>query len=162
MRNIPHVLGGLRTWRQRRQLTQAQLAARAGSTQARISGLECGRRSPTLRTLNKIASALDVTPMVLLTLFNDAGQNREVADRIAHSVVTGERALSRSELQLADEVGSLVIQKLRAHHARGRLRYTRTRWEAAHRARWVRQVQGRRTVEQILKRIDTRLAMLRQ
>jgi transcriptional regulator with XRE-family HTH domain len=39
-------------------LTQAQLALRAGTTQAAVSRLECGELSPTLVTLERLLDAL--------------------------------------------------------------------------------------------------------
>ena len=45
--------------RERRGLTQAQLAARCGVDQGDISRIERGATSPTARTLQRIAEALD-------------------------------------------------------------------------------------------------------
>ncbi len=47
-------------------LTQAELAARSGTSQPAIANLEAGRRTPTLITLGKLAQALgrDVTLVV--------------------------------------------------------------------------------------------------
>lgn len=44
--------------RNRRKLTQDQLSERTGFTQSYISGLERGRRNPTVLTLHLFASAL--------------------------------------------------------------------------------------------------------
>lgn len=48
-------------------LTQEELAARCGFSQQYISGLERGRRNPTVMTLFELASALNTTPSVLLS-----------------------------------------------------------------------------------------------
>jgi transcriptional regulator with XRE-family HTH domain len=55
--------------RVRRQagLSQEQLAFRAGVTRNYVGGLERGEKSPTLRTLDKLAEALDISPLDLLT-----------------------------------------------------------------------------------------------
>ena len=47
----------LRTARQRRGLSQAELAARAGTSQPVISAYENGRRDPTTRTLRRLVAA---------------------------------------------------------------------------------------------------------
>ncbi|GIL39918.1 helix-turn-helix domain-containing protein [Roseiterribacter gracilis] len=44
--------------RNRRKLTQDQLSAETGLTQAYISSFERGRRNPTVLTLNELANAL--------------------------------------------------------------------------------------------------------
>lgn len=47
-------------------MTQEQLADRSGFSQQYISGLENGRRNPTVVTLYEIADALGSTPVELL------------------------------------------------------------------------------------------------
>src|ERR1700752_2287290 len=47
----------LRSVRQRRGLTQAQLARRAGASQPVVSAYEHGRRDPTFRTLERLIEA---------------------------------------------------------------------------------------------------------
>ena len=47
----------IRRVRQRRGLTQAQLAARAGTSQPVVSAYEHGRRDPTIGTLAKLVEA---------------------------------------------------------------------------------------------------------
>jgi len=63
MNQIGLRLGG---WRRHRGLTQAVLARRAGLPQAAISSAERGLRDFSLRTLCRLAVALDVTPGTLL------------------------------------------------------------------------------------------------
>jgi transcriptional regulator with XRE-family HTH domain len=48
-------------------LTQEQLSERSGLTQQYISGLEQGRRNPTVVTLFELAQALGTTPAELIT-----------------------------------------------------------------------------------------------
>lgn len=50
-----------------RGLTQEQLSERSGLTQQYISGLEQGRRNPTVVTLFELAQALGTTPAELIT-----------------------------------------------------------------------------------------------
>lgn len=47
-------------------MTQEQLAERSGFSQQYISGLENGRRNPTVVTLYEIAIALDALPVHFL------------------------------------------------------------------------------------------------
>lgn len=47
-------------------MTQEQLAERSGFSQQYISGLENGRRNPTVVTLYEIAAALESKPVELL------------------------------------------------------------------------------------------------
>ncbi|MEW5683978.1 MAG: helix-turn-helix transcriptional regulator [Pseudomonadota bacterium] len=54
-------------FRQARGLTQERLSELSGLTQQYISGLEQGRRNPTVVTLFEIAQALGVTPAELIT-----------------------------------------------------------------------------------------------
>jgi transcriptional regulator with XRE-family HTH domain len=53
--------------RQEKGLTQEQLAERSGFSQQYISGLEQGRRNPTIVTLYELALALGVDYLELLS-----------------------------------------------------------------------------------------------
>src|SRR5262249_47327433 len=50
----------LRSWRQRRGLSQLELAGRSGVSQRPLSFLELGRASPSREMVARLASALDV------------------------------------------------------------------------------------------------------
>jgi transcriptional regulator with XRE-family HTH domain len=52
--------------RQTKGLTQEQLAARSGFSQQHISGLEQGRRNPTIVSLYELAMALGASHMELV------------------------------------------------------------------------------------------------
>jgi transcriptional regulator with XRE-family HTH domain len=54
--------------RRAKGMTQEQLAERSGFSQQYISGLENGRRNPTVVTLYEIATALDVMPVEFLEM----------------------------------------------------------------------------------------------
>lgn len=56
----------LRRLREKLDMTQAELGARAGVSAALIGQIELGRVSPSLKTVNKIASALGVSPCYLV------------------------------------------------------------------------------------------------
>ena len=53
--------------RKERGLTQEQLAERSGLSQQYLSGLERGRRNPTIVTIHELAVALEVSHLELLT-----------------------------------------------------------------------------------------------
>lgn len=53
--------------RRERGLTQEQLAERCGLSQQYLSGLERGRRNPTIVTIYEIAAALGVSHLDLVT-----------------------------------------------------------------------------------------------
>jgi transcriptional regulator with XRE-family HTH domain len=52
--------------RKLRGLSQAELAEKAGLSQPAIGAIEAGKKSPTLRTLEKLAAALGVKVTDLL------------------------------------------------------------------------------------------------
>lgn len=56
--------------REQRDLTQEQLAEASGFSQQYISGLEHGRRNPTIITIYEIAQALGVTHEELVRTAN--------------------------------------------------------------------------------------------
>jgi len=56
-----HIGKTIKRKREEKNLTQAELGQRAGLPQSHICRLEAGMHSPSLRTLEKIASALSVT-----------------------------------------------------------------------------------------------------
>ena len=59
-------LAGLRSVRQRRGLTQRELAARAKTGQQTVCRLETLRRGAYPKTIRKLASALGVAPAELM------------------------------------------------------------------------------------------------
>ncbi len=61
----------LRTLREARGLTQAEVARKAGLTQPSISKYETGKREVTLGTAMRLAAALDITPCQLIELETD-------------------------------------------------------------------------------------------
>jgi transcriptional regulator with XRE-family HTH domain len=63
--------GNVRRIRQKKGLTQEQLAEISGFSQQYISGLEQGRRNPTVVTLYELASALGVSHLDLVRPFRD-------------------------------------------------------------------------------------------
>lgn len=60
----------VRDLRQKRELTQNDLAQRLGVPQSRISEIESGARVPNLMTMLRLAAALDCKPTALLAPFD--------------------------------------------------------------------------------------------
>ena len=61
----------VRRIRQQQGLTQEQLSEKSGFTQQYLSGLESGRRNPTIVSIYQIATALGVNHIVLVTPATD-------------------------------------------------------------------------------------------
>ena len=66
----------LKRWREKRGLTQEQLAHDAGITTSYANQVENGKKVPTLTVILKLALALEVTPSDLLTDFTMAAMKR--------------------------------------------------------------------------------------
>jgi transcriptional regulator with XRE-family HTH domain len=56
----------LRKWREKKDMSQVDLATALGVDRAYISNIENGRMNPTLSTLEKIAGALGISTSELL------------------------------------------------------------------------------------------------
>ncbi len=56
----------LRWWRQRRHLSQAELARRIGVTQSTLSHYESGKRDPTLGIFIALVEELEVDPREIM------------------------------------------------------------------------------------------------
>jgi transcriptional regulator with XRE-family HTH domain len=61
----------VRRFRQQQGLTQAQLSEKSGFTQQYLSGLESGRRNPTIVSIYQLATVLGVDHIALLTPATD-------------------------------------------------------------------------------------------
>jgi transcriptional regulator with XRE-family HTH domain len=66
MAPVERVAMRVKAWRERRGLTQEQLANRAGVSRPYLARLETARQDPKLSTLEKIAKALKVKVAALL------------------------------------------------------------------------------------------------
>lgn len=71
----------LLAWRKRRTLLQEELADKAGISRGEVGHLERGRRKPTLRTLRRLADALEIGPADLLVPGEDLYDNPAGAQR---------------------------------------------------------------------------------
>ena len=52
----------VRFWRKKRGLSQEEFADRADLHPTYVSGIETGRRNPTLRIVERISTALEINP----------------------------------------------------------------------------------------------------
>lgn len=72
--DLVHLLGNnVRRLRVARCLSQEELAFRAGMKRSYLSDLERGMRNPTVRALGRLAKALQVLPIELISDFNTDG-----------------------------------------------------------------------------------------
>ncbi len=61
-------MNGLKSLREQRLITQEELAAASGLAVATVSRLERGKAKPSLKTIRRLAKALDVSPQGLREL----------------------------------------------------------------------------------------------
>jgi transcriptional regulator with XRE-family HTH domain len=107
-------------WRLRRDLTQEELARRAGVPRPNLSAIERGQREVSLKTVRALAAALDVRPGVLVDGIvpqEQEGTNelsREAMERIADAIIQNTPLAEPKEQALADQLKYLVSSRLRA------------------------------------------------
>jgi transcriptional regulator with XRE-family HTH domain len=65
----------LKNFRKERGISQEELAFRAELDRTYISGLECGKRNPTLKILVKLAVSLNMEPSELLINLHSLAEN---------------------------------------------------------------------------------------
>jgi transcriptional regulator with XRE-family HTH domain len=105
----------VRTLRQRAGLTQARLAAAAGTSQPTIAAYESGRKSPTLATLGRLATAAG---MVLTVAFHPPLTREERRSLHLHAAIARKlvedpaRVLARARRNLA----TMRQRNPHAHH----------------------------------------------
>jgi len=142
-------LGG---WRRARNLTQAALAARAGLPQAAISIIEHGNRDISLRTVYRLAAALDITPGTLLDKDPPLPtMSRHDVDAIARAIVTGKRDIPPAQRRLADACAAAMRPTLEACGVPGR---TRARRRGPSSTRAAEQRYGKEAIRNLLQRVD--------
>ncbi len=124
----------LRLTRVRADLTQAELGNLVGTTASQISHYERGRAQPSVKSIQKLAVALDIAPAVLLAKLDDA--DKRLSDLrvsagltqadVANALTLNDRnysAIERGELgltpafaeQLADTFGVTLDQATAAY-----------------------------------------------
>ncbi len=95
----------LRQARRRAQLTQAQLAARAGTSQATISAYERGRKQPSLETFGRLLAAtgsrLAVEPAARPVIQPSAAQHARVGRTLVEVLALAEALPTRHARELS-------------------------------------------------------------
>lgn len=98
--------------RQRRGLTQRELADRAGMTQANVSRIELDKISPTLLTLERLLGAMGETLLLSSTPLDErppGGGNRSIASlRADHDALGPGQRIERAGIlsQMASELSA--------------------------------------------------------
>lgn len=65
----------VRRWRLKRGLSQEEFAHRSDLHPTYVSGVENGRRNPTVKVIGRMAETLDVEPQVLLLPLEPQGNS---------------------------------------------------------------------------------------
>lgn len=97
----------LKTARDLRGLSQAQLAARAGLPPASVSHFESGPRKPSFDNLKALAGALDVTTDYLLGRSDTPQASAATVGRLHRDL----HKLTSKDLELAQDFVDLLIKK---------------------------------------------------
>jgi len=86
----------LKAWRLSKNLTQASLAQKAGLPRPNLADIEAGRRDCTLKTLGRLAYALELRPGELLdhSPHEETALDRHQIDAIARSLFHPEQTLA--------------------------------------------------------------------
>ncbi|MFQ5681350.1 MAG: helix-turn-helix domain-containing protein [Candidatus Omnitrophota bacterium] len=146
----------LRQWRRHKGLTQMQLSRRSGLTQSAISNIENQARHINTRSLSRLSRGLNLSLARLFSLPRNRPlpQGRRRIDRLARCIVDGRFAGNPADDRLCRDIGSLIINKLRAHEKEGRKRYRTKRWNVLSRYLLMEEKYSPCLVRQILARID--------
>lgn len=96
----------LRAARELRQLSQSELAERAGLQPSAISHFEGGRRAPSFDNIKRLADALTVTTDYLLGRVEEMSSAAPAADRLFRKVET----LSAQQLDLLENFADTLRQ----------------------------------------------------
>jgi hypothetical protein len=85
-------------------------------------------------------------------------KDRHALDAIARAIVSGERGLGDTADAIADEVASLMINRLAAAGVAGHRRVAHLRWKAPRRRPRVERQYGRELLDVLIRRTDKHLA----
>ena len=99
--------------RRRTGLTQAQLAEAGGTSQPTIAAYESGKKSPTLRTLRRIARAAGLEPFVVLVPATTREDRRSLA---LHRAIA-DRLIETPDDVLEKALRNLSLMRNRHPHA---------------------------------------------
>jgi transcriptional regulator with XRE-family HTH domain len=147
----------LLAWRRHRRLTQRNLAAQTGLTQAFLSRLEKGRGDPTLSSLRRLATALEIS---VGELVDEAPPrkplDRQALDELARAALhPGTTAAQRHPE--ARVLARLIHERRTAlglYIPKGKGTKVSPGPASVHAARWVRASLGEDQWHALLRRID--------
>lgn len=69
-------------------LTQGELADKSGLDRSYLSLIECGKRSPSVEALEKIASSLEIPFHLLALLATEKGESPRIGEEQIHGLAT--------------------------------------------------------------------------
>ena len=105
------------SWRNRRGLSQADLALKSGVPRPNLSNIERGKKDASLQTLRMLAQALGVTAGTLVDgIPPEPAQDfsREALESIARAVHSGGKLANASHQALAENLRIVAGPRLRA------------------------------------------------
>jgi hypothetical protein len=85
-------------------------------------------------------------------------KDRHALDAIARAIVSGERGLGDAADAIADDIASLMINRLAAARVSGHDRVAHLQWNAPGRSRRVERQHGRELLDVLIQRTDKHLA----
>jgi transcriptional regulator with XRE-family HTH domain len=104
----------LLAWRLYRELTQAELARRTDLPRPNLSNLECGRLEPTLSTIRRLSTALEIPPGHLIDeLPPPLSLDRHELDAIARQAIQA-GAPQRAKHPTARQLGRVIQNQVAA------------------------------------------------
>ena len=96
--------------------------------------------------------------MVQAEAIQELLKDRHALDGIARAVVSGERGLGEAKDRIADDVASIMINRLAAVGVPGHGRVAHLEWNAPERWRCVEERYGRELLDLLIRRTDKHLA----
>jgi transcriptional regulator with XRE-family HTH domain len=97
----------LRTARELRKLSQAELADKADLQPSAVSHFESGRRSPSFQNLKAIADALQVTTDYLIGRTNDP----QISHAVAQKLYRHAEKMSDEDLETLTDIAEVLAKK---------------------------------------------------
>ena len=101
----------LRSAREHRQLSQSELATRAGLQPSAVSHFETGRRSPSFDNLKRLADALDVTTDYLLGRVDQPKGNTMAAGPTINALFRDAEKMSQDDLETLAGFAKMLAKK---------------------------------------------------
>ena len=144
----------LKSWRVAKGLSQADLAVRAGIFRPNLVDLESGKRDCTLRTLERIAGALNISPGRLLDSLPEEPKKlgRHQLDALARGLMKPEKSLPPDLNSLRVLIAPIVLPILRAAGVEVSVRMKKTRSKKI--VPLLRGKIDKQTLEQVIRRVN--------